>query len=511
MDDETGCRGSMVALLHSDRSKATMLRLLTAPERLLTAPGTAGRPTMTGMHPTAPGTAAALAARWDLPLRTIESGPEALAALPGVLASFAPVAEIGVLGDGTPKTYRDRGGEVDVDDAVRRLLPPGTPVRAVTAAGGPHGPVLDEPTVAAALDAARGVALMVAVGSGTVADLAKRVAVELAVPVVVVQTAASVNGYADSLSVLVRNGAKRTEPSTWPNALIIDHDVLRGAPDRLTRAGVGDATAAWVSPADWYLACALGLDREFDADTLSPVLAAADGLLTTDPRTPEALCALVDTLTLGGLAIGAIGTTAALSGCEHLVSHLLDMAAMADGTAHDLHGAQVGVATVVSAALWQVALDEVRIGALDPSSLAPPPDLADRVHAAWSGLDPSGRLGAECWTAVDRKITTWREHRDGTARFLRGWAEHEEALRRYALPPEVPARALARWGAPLRFDELSPAVDPARARWALRSLPYMRDRFTLVDLLLLAGRWTDDLVERVLDRAARAGGGVGPG
>ena len=28
------------------------------------------------------------------------------------------------------------------------------------------------------------------------------------------------------------------------------------------------------------------------------------------------------------------------------------------------------------------------------------------------------------------------------------------------------------------------------------------------DLLLLAGRWTDELVERVLDRAALAGGGL---
>jgi glycerol-1-phosphate dehydrogenase [NAD(P)+] len=36
----------------------------------------------------------------------------------------------------------------------------------------------------------------------------------------------------------------------------------------------------------------------------------------------------------------------------------------------------------------------------------------------------------------------------------------------------------------------------------------MRDRFTLADLLLLAGHWTDDLVERVLDRAGRAGGGL---
>ncbi len=188
-----------------------------------------------------PGRAAAFAQRWDVPLRAVESGPGALAAVPAVLARFVPIAELALVVDGTPMTYRDG----DVHAAVRRLLPAGTPTRTVTAAGGDHGPVLDEATIAAALDAARGASLLLAVGSGTVTDLAKQVAAELDVPVVVVQTAASVNGYADSLSVLVRNGAKRTVPSTWPSALIVDHDVLRGAPDRLTRAGVGDATAAW--------------------------------------------------------------------------------------------------------------------------------------------------------------------------------------------------------------------------------------------------------------------------
>jgi glycerol-1-phosphate dehydrogenase [NAD(P)+] len=81
-------------------------------------------------------------------------------------------------------------------------------------------------------------------------------------------------------------------------------------------------------------------------------------------------------------------------------------------------------------------------------------------------------------------------------------------LRHHAYAPEVPVRALTRWSAPARFSELTPAVDADRARWALRCLPFMRDRFTLADLLLLAGRWTDDLVDHVLDRAARAGGGL---
>ena len=335
---------------------------------------------------TSAGRAAAFAARWDVPLRAVESGPGALAALPAVLDRFVPIAELALVVDGTPKTYRDgAGAQLDVDAAVRRLLPAGVAVRTVTAVAGEHGPVLDEATVAAGLDAARGASLLLAVGSGTVADLAKQVAAELDVPVVVVQTAASVNGYADSLSVLVRNGAKRTAPSTWPQALVVDHDVLRGAPDRLTRAGVGDATAAWtVPPPTGTSPARSGSTAPSTAGCSQPVLDAAEGLLTADPDTPEALTALVDTLTLGGLAIGATGTTAGLSGCEHLVSHLLDMAAMADGTAHDLHGAQVGVASVVAAALWEVALDDEDLGAFDPWALAPPDDLRERVHASWS-------------------------------------------------------------------------------------------------------------------------------
>jgi hypothetical protein len=36
----------------------------------------------------------------------------------------------------------------------------------------------------------------------------------------------------------------------------------------------------------------------------------------------------------------------------------------------------------------------------------------------------------------------------------------------------------------------------------------MRDRFTLADLLFFAGQWDDAFIERILDRARSAGGGL---
>ena len=186
------------------------------------------------------------------------------------------------------------------------------------------------------------------------------------------------------------------------------------------------------------------------------------------------------------------------------------MAAMADGTEHDLHGAQVGVATVVAAALWEVALDEVGLGALDPWALAPPDDLRDagaRVLDRARPERPARRRVLDSGRAQVRRRGP--RDRSDTARFLGGWARARGDPAPLRLPAGDPGPGAAPLGgARCTSPTLTPAVDPQRARWALACLPFMRDRFTLADLLLLAGRWTDELVERVLDRAARAGGGL---
>jgi len=336
------------------------------------------------------------------------------------------------------------------------------------------------------------------------------VAAAVSAPLVTVQTAASVNGYADPLSVLVRGGAKRTVPSRWPDALVIDHDVVAAAPSALTRAGVGDAVAIWSSPADWYLACALGMDSgTYDGRFVDPVRDLAPRLADTSLSDDERRRVLIDVLTVGGLVIGDAGTTAPLSGVEHLVSHVLDMSAMAEGIDHDLHGAQVGVASVLAAALWDVALEEERVFDLAPDDLAVPADLHDRVRAVWHPIDPSGALGEECGRAVEAKMQRWRAAAPTVAAFFARRGEHEATLRALAGDPALPVAALRAWGAPTTFAGLTPSVSSDRARWALSALPFMRDRMSLADLLVLAGRWNDDLFDRVFVRAAEAGGGAG--
>ena len=114
----------------------------------------------------------------------------------------------------------------------------------------------DEETVAAARKATAGAGCVVTIGSGTITDIGK-VSTSIGTPLVAVQTATSVNGYADSFSVLLRRGVKRTSASRWPDTLLIDPAVLRAAPPELNRAGVGDLMAMFTATADWYLASAV--------------------------------------------------------------------------------------------------------------------------------------------------------------------------------------------------------------------------------------------------------------
>ena len=76
------------------------------------------------------------------------------------------------------------------------------------------------------------------------------------------------------------------------------------------------------------------------------------------------------------------------------------------------------------------------------------------------------------------------------------------------LPPEALGGALREAGAPVRFGALEPPVPAEVARWALESCHLVRNRFTLADLLFHAGWWDGASVERLIDRARSAGGGI---
>jgi glycerol-1-phosphate dehydrogenase [NAD(P)+] len=445
-------------------------------------------------------------------LRAVQIGVDALDVLPALIAaarSASPLAGgaggIVVLSDATPKK---RLGS-DVTDVVASIAASAGDVRRVTTAEDAGGVHADDSTVSAATAAAAGAAVLVTVGSGTVTDIGKAVAARLREPAhLVVQTALSVNGYADDKSVLLVDGVKRTTQTRWPDALIADTQVLAEAPVELNLAGVGDLLAMFTAPADWRIACLLGMDHSYDHDVVAmvrehgaAVLQAAPLLREADPNAIE-LTAKV--LTLSGVSMGLAGTTAPASGAEHTVSHLIEMAATRQGRRSAYHGAQVGVAAALAALVWRHVADRVGSGA---RRLRCPSDeqMRPAVLRAFGHLDESGAMAEECWRDYQRKLARWREQH-GDADLLD--PAHLQDAGRWLEEPAALLAALRRSGAPARFSQLDPPVDAGTARWALSNCHLMRDRFTVVDLAFFLGIWEPADVEGVLATAGTMGAGL---
>ena len=438
-------------------------------------------------------------------LQRLRVGSGAIHALPEVVGEVATGRAVVLLVDQTPI---GRVG-ADVKALAHTLLSRDFDVRlAVLTDGHSELHVTDE-VVRQAVDAARGADVIVALGGGTISDIGKLVALEHPVPVVTVMTAASVDGYTDDVSVTLKDGVKRTVPSVWPAAVLADAETVAEAPARMNRAGYGEMTSMYVAPADWRLASLIGIDDSYhrapvallsllaeDLDTCAPGVAAAD---------PEAVEQLTWALALRGIATGVAGTTACLSGVEHLISHMLDLRAAELALPTGLHGEQVGVGSVIAAAAWEMLAERLE---RDPAArvelrMIEQASARERVQRAFDAVEPSGRISAECWRDYGRKLDAVTAQRDRIDAFISDWLMHRTVLQELVRPSVTIARGLQAAGASTTMRDLA-GIDPQTAHWAVANCALMRNRFTVVDLLTILGWWETADVDEVLARATAA-------
>ncbi|WP_030486067.1 iron-containing alcohol dehydrogenase [Nocardioides aequoreus] len=443
-------------------------------------------------------------------LRAVVIGPATLERLGDVVEDLLPPdagRRLVLLVDPVRLT---RDGE-DVKDLAERVLAERFEVTRVVLDDGHPELHVSEDVVATARRAAYGADVVVALGGGTISDIGKTATVaegDWSPVLVTVQTAASVDGYTDDVSVVLRDGVKRTVPSRWPDGLLADAGTVAEAPARMNRAGYGEMTSMLTAPADWRLASLVGTEQRFHPAPIRLLETVGEGFADWAAGVRRGDAASVEQLTralaVRGIVTGVAGTTATLSGMEHLVSHMCDLHHAEHGLPMGLHGAQVGVAAVVAAATWELLLDRL---AAAPSAPRLRADLLDedaaraRVFAAFGAMG-GGQVAQECWRDYGAKLDVVRERREEVDALLATWSDHEPELRALVRPSAEIAASLRDAGAAATFADLDPVVGPELARWAVSHCALMRNRFTVVDLLTLLGWWTDADVQEVLERVA---------
>ncbi len=354
----------------------------------------------------------------------------------------------------------------------------------------PSNPMADTETIRHILEQLPADHKIVALGSGTINDLAKRASQLVGRPYVVAGTAASMNGYASGIAAIIDNGLKTTVPAAPPKAIILDTNLLAQAPERLAQAGLGDLISKPVSDTDWWLADQLGeatystLPGEIVHHAMEKATADAQALRN---RSPQAHGALGEALVLSGVAMVVAGSSSPASGGEHLISHLWDMESLALGKKKYLHGAQVGVTTCLSAAIYALLND------LDTPSWQPHITAPEEVRR----IRRDHPILAE--TILAQAVS---KHARGAARLEKlksNWPEIQAGLRARNIPaPEYFRGLLEQSGAPASLPDFN--LSRQEARRTLVVAKDIRDRFTVLDLAAAVGL-LPDCAEQVLQRA----------
>ncbi|MGI6776759.1 MAG: iron-containing alcohol dehydrogenase [Acetivibrionales bacterium] len=414
----------------------------------------------------------------------------------------------------TDATYMVREGK-DLKKLVESMLVAvGFSVRRLILTGEPDVHA-DEATVQTVKDALHDLDCVLIVGSGTVTDICKDASfqVDPSIPMLCVQTADSVNAMSDNMAVVLRNGTKRTVPSRWVDVLIIDTQIIRDSPKEMSVAGFCDLCAQFTAPADYKLMHLLGMSDLYSEIPLAltyeaskRILEMSGGIIEGDLK---ALDSLSTALTLWGFGMAIVNSTACLSGTEHVIGHLLDMEAGAKKQANALHGAQVAVSAIVTAAIWQKILEELDPKKVDIDQCYPKPGkMKEMVEKAFLRIDPSGQVGEECWRDYEQKLDRWNRNRGKFQSFLDNWETHKADLYHYVRTPEEIANAMRNAKAPMRFQDLTPSKDSETVQWAILNCHLMRNRFNIIDLAFYLGLWNEKMMAEVLEKAKLVGGGL---
>jgi len=195
--------------------------------------------------------------------------------------------------------------------------------------------------------------LVIGFGGGKVLDVAKLAAGEHNTRFISVPTTLSNDGISSPVAVIKnKKNIPISRITTAPYGVIVDIDIVKKAPTRHIKAGLGDLVSNLSATFDARLATEKGKEQVPET-ALRMAEAGALNLLKTHPediKETEFLLILTRGLIKSGFAMCIVGSSRPSSGSEHKISHSMDHLYSPRKT---LHGEQTGVAALFTMALQE--------------------------------------------------------------------------------------------------------------------------------------------------------------
>ena len=186
---------------------------------------------------------------------------------------------------------------------------------------------------------------LIGVGGGKAIDGVKYMSFLKKLPFISIPTSTSNDGFSSPGASLLVKGKRMSLPAKTPYGIIIDIDVIKGAPEKFIFSGIGDLVSNITALYDWKFEEENGKAIIDDFATMISKKAVNSFVRTEFKSIKDDLFLkeLVDSLTLNGISMEIAGDSSPASGSEHLISHALDKIVEIP----QLHGIQVGIATYI--------------------------------------------------------------------------------------------------------------------------------------------------------------------
>jgi glycerol-1-phosphate dehydrogenase [NAD(P)+] len=167
---------------------------------------------------------------------------------------------------------------------------------------------------------------VVGLGGGKIIDCAKFAAARVGLPLVAVATNLSHDGLCSPVATLDNDAGRGSYGVPNPIAVVIDLDVIREAPVRFVRSGIGDALSNISAVADWELA---NREKGESIDGLAAAMArqAGEAVLRHPGGVGDDafLQVLAEGLVLTGISMSVAGDSRPASGACHEINHAFDL------------------------------------------------------------------------------------------------------------------------------------------------------------------------------------------
>lgn len=171
------------------------------------------------------------------------------------------------------------------------------------------------------------VEVIIGMGGGKVLDVAKYAGFVGKIPYICVPTTLSNDSLSSPVAVLGTEGDERkTLKCAIPAGIVVDVNVIMGAPVSHLQSGIGDTISKYTALYDWKLDAAHRRDRVDDFSYLLSDMALSSLCYNEEKslKSKEFIKILTQSLVLGGLAMEIAGNSRPCSGSEHLFCHSLE-------------------------------------------------------------------------------------------------------------------------------------------------------------------------------------------